>query len=241
MPNAKARAAAALLLLSICAASVAQDRQFTPREDYEEFLGRPKPTPEIPRELRGIVVEARPERLVVQGLGGQRIPVSLEWFEPGEFETFADGRFLGFRYWGNEEIGYVLVDRRMSGEAASLSTGNRPLFSPDGRYIAAAELSQSGFGNLNGVALFEVLADRTVRRFLTDVLPRHEDLRVDRWVRPDCAAFSAIELENRGPDVGDVPRATGDDARSNFSLEVGEEIAFRYSYSEPPCVPQPAP
>src|SRR5687768_11798858 len=62
---------AAALLLACAASAPAQDREMTPREEYEAVRGEPKRAPIIPRELRDIVVESRAERLVVRGLDGQ--------------------------------------------------------------------------------------------------------------------------------------------------------------------------
>jgi hypothetical protein len=213
----------------------------TPREEYEAVTGQRKRAPAIPRELRDIVIESRAERLVVRGLDGQSIPVSLEWFEPTDFATYQDERFFGFRFIGYEEDGYVLVDRRARGGAAIVATGQAPVFSPDGRYFAAAEMSDSGWGNLNGVALWEVLPDGTMRRFFTDVLPRTEDWRVDRWVRPDCVAVSAMRSDYQIPDTSDRPQAVRNAPRENYAIRVGQGVAMTATYEQAACVPQETP
>lgn len=238
MPNAKARIGAAMLL-ALGAPAIAQ--QSTPRQDYEEITGRPKPAPRIPREFRAMVAEATPDRLVVRGLDGQPIPVSLDWIEPLAFTQWQDGRFLGFAFTGYEAEGYILVDRRMRGEAALLETGREPVFSPDGRFFAAAEVTDSAFGNLNGLGLWEVLPERTVRRLFTDVMTRAFDWRVDGWTRPGCAALSAIESGWQPQEGEDWEQAVRRAPRINFALEAGEAISLSPTYDRRPCIGEEAP
>ena len=237
MPNGRARVVA-VLLLSLAAPAGGQEREITPREEYEMFLGEPKRAPEIPRELRSIITESRPERLTVRGLAGQQIPVSLEWFEPSDFTTLRNGRFLGFRYIGYEEDGYILVDRAAAGAAAIVRTGVAPVFSPDGRYFAAAQTSEMAAGNLEGVALWEVLPDRTVRRFFSNILPNAIDWRVDRWARADCVIVSAVQVGYQIPETQDYDRAVREAPRDVYSLEVGDGVTMSGTWAERGCDPE---
>lgn len=227
--------ACAILLLALAAPATAQERETTPREDYEEFLGQPKRAPAIPHALRSIVTESRPERLTVRGLTGQQIPVSLEWFEPSEFTILQNGRYLGFRFSGYEEGGYILVDRASTGEAATLHTGVLPLFSPDGRYFAAAQTSEAGWDNLEGVALWEVLPDRTVRRFFTNVLPNTSDWRAERWLRPNCVIITAVDLGYQIPETQDYDRAIREAPRSLYVLEVADGVTLTGAVEDLAC------
>jgi hypothetical protein len=230
---------AVVLMLALSAPAIAQEQ--TPRQEYEAITGQPKRAPVIPRELRAMVAEATPDRLVVRGLDGQRLPVSLDWIEPIEFAVYREGRFLGFAYSGYEAEGYVLVDRIGNGESAVIATGHAPAFSPDGRFFAAAEMTDSGFGNLNGVALWEVLPDRTVRRLFTDALARSFDWRVDGWVRSDCVAMSAIEIGWQPPDGQEWEQAVRNAPRINYAMEIGDGIVLSPTYDRPPCVPPEMP
>ena len=225
-----------LPLLALGAPAAAQET--TPREEYEAVTGRPKPAPEIPAALSAMVFETTPDHIFVRGIDGERIPVSIDWFDPREFASHQDGRFFAFSFTGYAAEGYTLVDRRGRGEAAVIETGQAPVFSPDGRWFAAAEMTDSGFGNLNGIALWEVLPDRTVRRFFTDVLPYSVDWRADRWVRPDCVAISSIQPGYEVP--GNVPweEAVRSAPRVHYQLEVGAGVSLSASYGAEPCVPQ---
>ena len=230
MPSSGARAIA-LLLVALAQPAAGQP---SARQEYEEATGRPKRAPVIPRELRTMVAETSPDRLVVRGLNGQLIPVSLDWIEPAGFVSYLDGRYFGFAITGYEAGGFTVVDRRASGDGAVIETGQAPTFSPDGRYFAAAEMSEAGFGNLNGVALWEVLTDRTVRRFFTDDVPSSFDWRVDRWVRPDCAALSAIDIGWQPPEGQEWDQAVRSAPRASYAIEVRDEIVL--TLSARPCV-----
>jgi hypothetical protein len=237
VPNA--RASWAVLLLALAAPATAH--QSTPRQEYEETTGRPKPSPVIPRALRAMVAEANPDRLVVRGLDGQSIPVNLDWIEPVEFTTYQDGRYFGFAISGYEAGGYTIVDRRGTGEEAVIETGIAPSFSPDGRFFAAAEMSESAFGNLNGVALWEVRPNHTVRRLFTDALPRGFEWRVDGWVRADCVAMSAIEAGWQPPDGQDWAQAVRSAPRTHYAIEVGDGIVLSPTHDRTPCIVEAAP
>ena len=231
----------AILMLALAAPAGGQEREPTPREDYEAFRGEPKRAPEIPRALRSIITESRPERLVVRGLAGQAIPVSLEWFEPFEFTLLHNGRYLAFRYVGYEEDGYILVDRAANGEPAIHETGVAPVFSPNGRYFAAAQTSEAGWNNLEGVGLWEILPDRTVRRFFTNVLPNPLDLRVDRWIRPDCVLVSSVESGYQVPETQDYDRAVREAPRSLYFLEAADGVTMTGTDEDLACAPGQTP
>jgi hypothetical protein len=61
---------------------------------------------------------------------------------------------------------------------AAVESGQTPVFSPDGRFFAAAEMSDAGFNNLEGIGLWKKLPDRTVRHFFTDAAHSGWDWRV---------------------------------------------------------------
>ena len=224
---------AAMLLLAWAAPTVAQVAN--PRQEYEEATGRPKPAPVIPSQFREMIDEATPDLLVVRGVEGQLIPVTLEWIEPINFRAFYERRYLGFEVSGHEAEGYTLVDRHGRGASAVIHTGQRPIFSPNGRWFAAAEMTESGFGNLNGVALWEILPNRTLRRLFTDALPRAFDWRMDGWVRSNCVAMSAVEIGWQPPEGQDWQAALRGAPRVHYQLEVGEEFALTPRGDGRPC------
>lgn len=219
------RMASLLLALAIAAPALAQEG--TGRSELEESLGRPKRVPQIPPALRAMVRDATRDRLVVRGRDGADIVLDIGQYEPEEFQSFGDGRFLGFSFMGYEFAGYTLIDRRQSGENAVIATGVRPVFSPDGRYFAAAQLSGAGWGNLEAFGLWEVTAEGVRQRLFDTALPAAEDWRVDGWPRADCVALSGALVSV----VGGSEQAS---ERLVISIEVGERIALDNA-TTPPC------
>lgn len=205
------------------------------RTEYEQLTERRKARPAIPPEFRQLLAAVSPQRLLVHALDGRNIPIDIEWWEPGDYRRFADNRYIGMTRQGYEDYGYVLVDRAGSGEAAVIATGALPLFSPDGRHFAAAEISASGYNNLEGIAVWEALPERTVRRFFTDALPAAHDWRVDGWPRPGCVALSAVDLAWQPPAGQDWERALTQAPRSHYGVEIGGEIALRATGEQPAC------
>lgn len=188
--------------------------------ELEEFLGHPKRAPVVPAELRAMIRESRPDRLVVRGLTGADIVIDISEKEPGRFTQFAGGRFLGFSFIGYEYAGYVLIDRAATGEAALIDTGEAPVFSPDGDHFAAVQFSGAGWGNLEGFGLWRVEPAETSQRLLSSAFPPGEDWRIDGWPRSDCVAVSAGA--QRASDDEQAPAR-----RTRFGIETGESIVIR--------------
>lgn len=195
--------------------------------ELEQSLGRPRRVPAIPAELRPMFRGVTRDRLIVRSLRGNEIAIDIGDFEPENFRQYGDGRFLGFAFMGYEFYGYRLVDRRMTGEAAVIETGEAPVFSPDGRYFAAVQLSGAAFGGLEGLGIWEVRADGTAQILFSDVLPPGEEWRIDGWPRADCVSVSAI---GRQAAEGEPPPA-----RRHFGVEVGETLRLLASYESPGC------
>lgn len=215
-----------LLAGALLSASPAPAQDEPGRSELEESLGRPRRTPVIPPELRGLVREATRDRIVVRGTQGD-IPIDISNYEPEDFQSFGDGRFLGFSFMGYEFAGYTLIDRRQSGEDAVIATGVRPAFSSDGRHFAAVQLSGAEAGNLEGLGIWRVDADGTTQVLFSEVLPRGEDWRIDGWPRADCVSVSWIERQ--AADGEPSPR------RRHFGVEVGAAIRFANSGNFPGC------
>ncbi|MFN3943931.1 MAG: hypothetical protein ACK4K7_03240 [Allosphingosinicella sp.] len=201
---------------------------FQPRNHYEELMERPKPIPEIPPHLRHIVAADGPDRLVVTGLAGQLIEVDIEWSEPEEWHLLADGRYLGFVVGGYETHGYTLVDRAATGGGEVMDTGVEPTFSPTGRWFAAAQMSDPGWGNMEGVAVWEVLPDRTALRMMTSAVPYGSDWRVDRWATERCAVITTIPggVEMQPDETYEAWLARA--PRQTYLLEVTDDGALLY-------------
>ncbi len=195
--------------------------------EFEEAMGHRKVAPVIPAEFRPMVREATRDRLVVRSLSGADIVIGIREMEPERFVQFAGGRYFGFSFIGYEFYGFLLVDRAMAGEEAVIDTGEAPVFASDGRHFAAVQVSGAGFGNLEGLGIWQVRPGRTVQIFSSDVLPEGEDWRIDGWPRDDCVSASWRE---RPPGSGEASPE-----RRHFGVEIGERTAIRASYNFPGC------
>lgn len=216
-------ALAALLLLP----GGAQAAQEPPMTELEESLGRRKVAPVIPAEFGPMVREATRDRLVVRSLSGADVAIDIREMEPERFVRFADGRYFGFSFIGYEFYGFLLIDRAMAGEEAVIATGEAPVFAADGRHFAAVQTSGAGFGNLEGLGIWEVRPDTSVQIFVTDVLPQGEEWRIDGWPRDDCVSVSWRER----PPGSAEPSAD----RRHFGIDTGGPIAIRASDNFPGC------
>jgi hypothetical protein len=127
----------------------------------------------------------------VSTLDGQTLCVSTSWMESVDHvKLSADGRFLTFAWAGNEAGGFILADR--TGKGQETETGAEPVFAPGGRKLAAVEFSESGFGSLNGFAVWQVEAQGLRQLAKLDVPPERSDWRIDGWSGEACVKLSAV-------------------------------------------------
>lgn len=221
-----------LILLATVLAGVPATAQETGRSELEESLGRPRRVPPVPAELRRLFRDITRDRLVIRDLNGGDVAIDITEYEPDEFQQFADGRFVGFAFMGYEFYGYQLIDRAMAGDAAVIETGATPVFSPDGRHFAAVQLSGAGFGNLEGVAIWRVEADRTRQILFSGILPEGEEWRVEGWPRPNCVAISYAVRDSEG--------RTDSQPRRHLAIGLGTPIRLSLRGDQPGCNGEPS-
>jgi hypothetical protein len=208
-------------LALIAAAAAAQEP--APVNELEQARGRQTRAPAIPEELRPMVREATRERLLVRRVRGPDVVVDISDREAESPAQFGNGRFVGFPYAGYEFFGFTLVDRAAQGEAALIDTGERPVFSSDGRYFASAVITEGGYGINEGVAVWEVLPDRVARRFYTEAMPAGIEWRVDGWPRDACVAISAVEPGWQPPPGIDYSVGIRSAPRAHFQLVMDQD------------------
>lgn len=156
-------------------------------------IERTGPLP-VPAALAGV---ARADRthLAVSTLGGGTTCVDTSWMESVEAMTLsADRRFLSFGWLGYESGGFLVVDRTGKGQA--IETGALPFPSPSHQRLAALEYSESGFGSLNGFALWQVLPAGLKELARIEFPEGMTEWRFDGWQGEDCMRLSAIHFEN---------------------------------------------
>lgn len=144
--------------------------------------------------------------LAILTQGGSTICQNLGWISHFDISDRLMGeRLVGLQYVGYESFGYLLVDR--SGAGSITDIGSRPVFSPDGRRFAALQVSDSGWGGMEGFGVWDLAADghRALLLQVADrtndwTLPapfsdRAQDWRLDSWQGNGCVAMSAVPLD----------------------------------------------
>lgn len=165
-----------------------------------EMNGRKGPLP-VPAAMRAVIRSSQ-TNLAVWTLGNATFCYPIDNVgEARNFAMSADSRFVEFDWFGYEEGGHIVIDRTGAGQA--VDTGAKPMFSPSRRQMAAIEWSESGFGSLNGFAVWQVLATGLRRTALIEAIPSLVDWRIDGWAGETCISLSGIPPSR-------VPEATED-------------------------------
>ena len=151
-------------------------------------LQRKSPLP-VPKGLSGTVVSDI-DHLAVATLGGGTVCVDTQWMENTDgIELSKDGRFVSFGWNGYEEYGFKLIDRSDDGEV--IETGVKPVSAPGGKLIASLEYSESGFGSLNALGIWQVTPE-PVPKWPSSISPTgYTDWRFEGWKGDDCIDASA--------------------------------------------------
>lgn len=156
-------------------------------------IERTGPLP-VPTALAGVAIADR-THLAVSTLGGGTTCIDTSWMESTEGMSLSrDRRFLSFGWLGYESGGFLVVDR--TGKGQTIETGALPFPSPSGQRLAALEYSESGFGSLNGFALWQVLPTGLRELARIDFPEGQTEWRFDGWQGEDCMRLSAIAFAN---------------------------------------------
>ena len=130
---------------------------------------------------------------------GATVCIDASWMEQIDNAQLSDDkRFLEFDWSGYEAFGHVIVDRSGSGQV--VDTGVPPVRSPSGERLAAADFSESGYGALDALGVWDVEPNRLTQVATIEERPQGVDWRIDRWVGEDCLELSAIAFEDAPQD-----------------------------------------
>jgi hypothetical protein len=121
------------------------------------------------------------------------------------FATSADFRFIEFDWFGYEEGGHFVIDR--TGRGQLVDTGAKPLFSPSRRQMAAIEWSESGFGSLNGFAIWQINPVGLRRTVMIEQIPSLTDWRIDGWAGEACINLSGVRQQDVPEVWSNLPKA----------------------------------
>jgi hypothetical protein len=168
-----------------------------PAEEGSPRLERKQPL-EVPTALSAIVASDF-DHIAVSTLRGETLCIEADWIEgTSDMALSEDGRFVSFAWYGYEEYGFKLIDRSEAG--AVIETGAKPVPAPSGRLAAAVEYSESGYGSLNALGIWDIAAT-PVREIAIVQFPEGlTDWRFDGWAGDDCIALSATTFDRLGAD-----------------------------------------
>ena len=190
--------------------------------DEGNELQRKGPVP-VPAALRGFVHSGRTMLSVLNEAGTAATCVDIQWYETVDRMSAIKGnRMIGFEFTGNEVFGYVAVDRHGKGE--EIATGAKPVFSPSGNRMAAAEYTQSGFENFNGVGIWEI-GDAGTRSLFemapgaAQQLPDALGWWVEGWKGEECLALSMAPTDQPAVAEGEDAPPREQLPRKRFQLK----------------------
>lgn len=162
-----------------------------PLADAERIRSAPLPVP----PALAAIVSANVDVYAVRTLDGGTYCVDTRWMEKADaMELSGDGRFLSFGWTGYESYGHLLVDR--SGAGQEIDTGQPPKLSPSGELLAALEWSESGYGALQGLAVWRIDPVGVTLLGKEDDLPFLFQWQIDRWAGNRCLEVSAVANED---------------------------------------------
>jgi hypothetical protein len=151
----------------------------------------PVPTP------LGEVMRSDVDNLAVALADGGTVCVDASWMESiRDAALSADQRFASFSWDGYESYGHVIVDR--SGKGQVIDTGVPPVASPSGELLAAADLSESGFGALSAFAVWRIQSTGLRQLTSQEDLLEATDWRIEDWSGEACVNLTAVAWENSG-------------------------------------------
>lgn len=171
----------------------------------------------IPGEYRNIASSTE-STIKIAVLGGGYSCFNIrDWSVVDQFWVSGDGRFFGFHTFGLEADGHYVVDRLAPD--IILQTGVRPVFSDDATMLAAAQKSGAGWGNLEGLGIWQVGPNgaESVYKFTNGLLDGL-DWRVDSWIGNNEVRLSVVHELALGEDAGPFEDILAQSKRDNYRL-----------------------
>lgn len=169
--------------------------------DPEEFGPRPDPLV-VPSSIASIAATDNTNLAVTTLKGGQMCKdFSWAYNFSDEARTLLDGRLVALGWGAYEAFGTILFDR--AGKGAQVEVGEWPALSPSEMRLAALQLTQSGYGGLEGFAIWQITPSglTEIHRLPDDhgtweQFPTYQDFHLDRWQGEACLALYAFNYDD---------------------------------------------
>lgn len=173
-----------------------------PQHAYNEDEFGPRTDPLIIAAEFANIAATDQTNIAVTTLGGGQVCQDASWlFNLGDGQMLQGERFLALPWGAFEAFGTFLFDR--SGGGQVVEVGELPVFSPSSARMAALQITQSGFGGLESLAVWQV--ERTGLREIFRLPDEHnlawtfqdyDDFRIDRWAGEDCLNIGAVAYKD---------------------------------------------
>ncbi|MGY6635730.1 MAG: hypothetical protein ACXIUO_01200 [Erythrobacter sp.] len=185
----------------VASAPAAPDPSTCPPPEYaydaEEFGPRTDPLV-VPASIATIAATDNTNLAVTTLTGGQMCKdFSWAYNFSNEARSFLDGRLVALGWGAYEAFGTMLFDR--AGKGTQVEVGEWPALSPSQMRIAALQLSQSGYGGLEGFAIWQITPSglSEIHRLPDDhgtweQFPTYQDFHIDRWQGEGCLLIYAF-------------------------------------------------
>lgn len=170
-----------------------------PAHAYHEDEFGPRTDPlVVPASIRTLAATDNTNLAITTFSGGQ-ICKDVSWlFNFGTAaKTYLDGRFVAMEWGAFEAFGTMVFDR--SNKGVQVETGNLPVFSPSNGRMAALQFTQSGFGGLENIAIWQIENDglKEIYRlpeqtYLSWIEQSYHDFQIDRWQGETCLMIFAF-------------------------------------------------
>ena len=163
-----------------CPARAPVDAELRPRSEAI-------PVPAVLRETMRSTVD----NFAFVTFDGATLCLDASWMDSIDNPALSpDRRFASFDWQGYEAFGHLIVDR--SGKGSTVDTGVQPVPSPSGRLLVAADLSESGYGALNGFAIWRIEPAGLRQLARQQMVPPATDWRIEGWAGETCVDLTAI-------------------------------------------------
>jgi hypothetical protein len=177
-----------------------------PRLKPADYADRERKAPLAIPAAYVAIASATLNHIAVTTLAGTRLCVNTTGVESADgYRLTRDNRFFHYQWYGNEAGGYIIVDR--TGRGGALDVGAIPTFSPSRARFASIEISESGFGSLNGflVVAVEPTGMRQIAKL--ENIPMLADWRIHGWQGEGCINLSGVRQQDIPENWSDLPKA----------------------------------
>jgi hypothetical protein len=174
----------------------------------------------VPPEYKQIAAHEQTD-LAIKTLSGKTVCFRTTYlYSTADYSLSEDKRFFSFSYVGDENFGHIVIDRM--GDGQIIETGDVPIFNGDKSRMVALQKSESGWGSLEGLGIWDIGPEATKSIFFTNINYDFNNLRFAKRHVKGCAVIERLEEEKDATDPSKNPIFTLD-FKDNIQWINGDE------------------